>query len=102
MLATITDYHCKNDPYFYGKSLLNLHGRDMRQSCKGLFLSALTQMSERQISTLSVTFLQQKRIPLNHLPHAQTGWWFLCYKYVTDSVMSNIKYLFTDPSVFFM
>jgi len=42
----------KNDPYFYGKSSLKLHGRDVRQSCNGLFLSAHSQMSEIQISTL--------------------------------------------------
>jgi len=40
----------------------------------GIFLSALSQMSERQISTLSVSFLQNHL--LNHLLHAQIGWWF--------------------------
>jgi len=55
----LTEEQGKNDPHFYGKSSLNLHGINVRQSCHGLFLEALyiaVSNAEKQISTLSVTF----------------------------------------------
>jgi len=57
----------KNDPYFYRKRPLYLPGSEVRKRCE-IFSVRSVSNAKKQISTLSVTFLQQKkRISLNNL-----------------------------------
>jgi len=58
---------------------------------------SLFQMSVRQISHM----LQRRRIPLNHLPHLQTGRWF-CVLQIFHRYIWNLTYLFTDLQYFFL
>jgi len=50
----------KNDPYFYRKRPLYLPGSEVRKRCE-IFSVRSVSNAKKQISTLSVTFLQQKK-----------------------------------------
>jgi len=97
MLSTIIQLHGKNDRYFFGKSPLNLHGRDVNQSCNKLFYQLCLKCRETDI--YSVCYILTKKTQSTeqvNLPLAQTGWWFFVLQICHKHSQFNILYFKHD------
>jgi len=108
--------HGENDPYFDGKRPLNLHGRDVKQSCNGLFWSALSHMPRnRYILFQFFCYIFTKKTYFTDKPASCTDWLVdfvlqICQKHVKYNISKALYiHTFTEgyisvykPSVFFL
>jgi len=93
--------HCKDDPYFYGKGLLDVHRSHVRQSCNAFVLATnLKRPWHRYLTRLSHTCLCPWHVSVSQTCHKtkppeppavliyRLAGGSVYYKYVED--MSNL------------
>jgi len=70
---------CKNDPYFYGNSTIDWHGRQVRQSWNGIFLQLISNVCETDILNVCDTIIKKTHFPEQYSPFTALQV-VVCYK----------------------
>jgi len=95
--------HCKNDPYFYGKSLLNLRVRHMETALQQTFLAANFKCPCDRYLTCLWHGYRKYRFPwTTSLIYRLTDRGSVCYKYVTNMSKSDIIMCSQPFCIFFI